>query len=322
MPAEMRGPAAPTGQFRVPQTTSFHLVPIAPFTGPDTAAQFAALTHLTEIAAEQEGSQDRPSEPGQHCGPRRAGRRWRLDPLLRRWQRVPLLRRMPLPLAAVLVTQVALSLRLVWANTAFADEALYLWAGHLEWAHWLHGGDSKVVRGFPTFFSGAPTIYPPLGALADSLGGLATARLLSLVFMLGATALLYAATHRLFDARAAGYAVALFAGIGSTQFLSAFATYDAMALFLLTVAAWAGTRAADAGAVGMAALLALSGAALAAADAAKYASTLFDPVVIGLTALALWRARGLRAAVTGALVVLGMAAAIVAALLVVGGGPF
>ena len=48
------------------------------------------------------------------------------------------------------------------------------------------------VPPFPAYFSGAPVIYPPLAALADSVGGLAGARLLSLVFMLGATALLWA----------------------------------------------------------------------------------------------------------------------------------
>ena len=58
-----------------------------------------------------------------------------------------------------------LSLRLVRADTAFQDEALYLWAGHLEWAHWLHG---TAVPPFPYYFSGAPVIYPPLGALADA----------------------------------------------------------------------------------------------------------------------------------------------------------
>lgn len=36
------------------------------------------------------------------------------------------------PLLAVLAVQAALSLRLVGADTAFQDEALYLWAGHLE----------------------------------------------------------------------------------------------------------------------------------------------------------------------------------------------
>ena len=104
-----------------------------------------------------------------------------------------------LPLLIVLAVQAALSVRLVWADTAFQDEATYLWAGHLEWAHWLHG---TPIPPFPTYFSGAPVIYPPLGALADSVGGLAGARVLSLVFMLGATALLWATAGRLY--RAAG----------------------------------------------------------------------------------------------------------------------
>jgi hypothetical protein len=73
----------------------------------------------------------------------------------------------PWPLLAVLAVQAGLSLRLVWSNTAFQDEALYLWTGRLEWAHWLHG---TPVPAFPTYFSGAPTVYPPLGALADSIG--------------------------------------------------------------------------------------------------------------------------------------------------------
>ena len=32
------------------------------------------------------------------------------------------------PLVIVLVLQACLSLRLLWSNTAFADESLYLWA--------------------------------------------------------------------------------------------------------------------------------------------------------------------------------------------------
>ena len=94
-----------------------------------------------------------------------------------------------LPLLAVLVVQAILSLRLVRADTAFQDEALYLWAGHLEWAHWLH---SAPIPPFPAYFSGAPVIYPPLAAVADNLGGLTAARILSLAFMLGATTFLWA----------------------------------------------------------------------------------------------------------------------------------
>src|ERR1700743_2011050 len=43
------------------------------------------------------------------------------------------------PLVPILILQAALSARLIRADTAFQDEALYLWAGHLEWASLLHG---------------------------------------------------------------------------------------------------------------------------------------------------------------------------------------
>jgi hypothetical protein len=235
-----------------------------------------------------------------------------------RWQRLPLLGRISLPLAAVLGIQAGLSLRLVWSNTAFADEALYLWAGHIEWAHWLKGAPI-ASEALPTYFSGAPVIYPPLGALADSLGGLAAARLLSLAFMLGATLLLYATTRRLFDARSSMFAVALFAGTGATQFLGAFATYDAMALFLLTLATWGAVRASDCRLVPPVMLLAMSAGAMALADAAKYAATLFDPVVLAVAALALWRTGGARRAIAGTATLLGVAAALAGAGLWVAG---
>ena len=163
--------------------------------------------------------------------------------------------------------------RLLHANTAFEDEALYLWAGHLEWAHWLHGARIPV---FPTYFSGAPVIYPPLGALADSIGGLAGARILSLVFMLGATVLLWATTTRLYGQRAAFFAAGLWAVIGPTQRLGAFATFDAMALFLVAFAAWCVTGGRRRREVTR---WMLAGAcAMVFANATKYASALFDPI--------------------------------------------
>ena len=99
------------------------------------------------------------------------------------------------PLLVVLAVQAGLSLRLLRADTASQSEARYLRAGHLEWAHWLHG---TPIPPFPKYFSGAPDIYPPIGAVADSIGGLAGARVLSLAFMLGATILLWSVTARLF----------------------------------------------------------------------------------------------------------------------------
>ena len=193
------------------------------------------------------------------------------------------------PLLAVLPVQVVLSLRLIWSNTAFQDEALYLRAGHLEWARWLH---HAPIPNFPAYFSGAPVIYPPLGALADSIGGLTAARILSLCFMLGVTSLLWATTARLYGQRAALLAAALFATLAGTQFLGAFATFDAMALFLLALAAWLGVRSADCQFRARTALLVTTGVTLAAADAVKYATALFTPVVLAVVALAVWRQRG------------------------------
>ena len=106
------------------------------------------------------------------------------QPPRRTWRR-----RLNWPLSAILALQAALSMGLVWSNTAFGDEATYLSAGRLEWNHWLHGtplpGAGQANFGFAgtfqSYFSGAPQIYPPLGAAAVFLGGLAAARILGLL---------------------------------------------------------------------------------------------------------------------------------------------
>ena len=198
------------------------------------------------------------------------------------------------PLAVVLVIQAALSLRLVWSATAFLDEGEYLTVGRLELAHLLHHAPMPDVA---TYLSGSPIVYPPLAAIADDIGGLAGARLLSLVFMLITTAALYGVTWRLLSSRlAAFFAAALFGWLGTAQFLGAFATYDAMALMLLALATWLGLRAIGADSALRYVLLCAAGLGLAAADAAKYASALFNPVVLTVVTLAAWRADGRKAA--------------------------
>ena len=186
------------------------------------------------------------------------------------------------PLLAVLVVQAILSFRLIWTCTAFQDEGLYLWAGHLEISHWLHG---TPIPPFATYFSGAPVIYPPIGAVADSLGGLAAARGLSLGFMLGATALLWRTTARIFGRRAAFFAAGLFALLGLTLHVGAFATFDALAMLLLAVSVWCAVTASgrDDDATGW---VVASAVALALANATAYSSAIFDPVVILLAILA------------------------------------
>jgi hypothetical protein len=90
-------------------------------------------------------------------------------------------------------------------------------------------------------------------------------------------------------------AAGLFATLAGTQFLGALATYDAMALFLLVLAAWLGVRSASRQFPGRTALLITAGVVLAVADAVKYATVLYAPVVLAAAALAVWQRHGKRA---------------------------
>jgi Dolichyl-phosphate-mannose-protein mannosyltransferase len=219
-----------------------------------------------------------------------------------------------LPLVAVLAVQAVLSLRLLHADTAFQDEALYLWAGHRQIANLLHG---TPLPPFPAYFSGAPVLYPPLGALADSLGGLAAARALSLIFMLGATALVWGTTSLLCNRRAAFFAAALFALIGPTLHLGAFATYDALSVFLIAFACWCVVRAGDRR--DATAWMIVAGIILAVANATAYSTTLFDPVVILVALLVAMPRPGGRQAVSRCLVLFTVVGVLLAIGLLVGG---
>jgi hypothetical protein len=221
------------------------------------------------------------------------------------------------PLLPVLLVQAVLSLRLVRADTAFQDEALFLWAGHLQWAHWLHG---TLLPPFPYYFSGAPVIYPPLGALADSVGGLAGARVLSLVFMLGATALLWSTTRRLFGRRSAFFAAALFAVLGPVLELGALATIGALSVFFVALAAWLAMRSGTAG--GVRARMVLAGVALGLANATRYSTLLFDVFVPVLAVLAVLPTVGIRIALRRAAILVGTLAAFLAVSLLLGGSSY
>jgi putative flippase GtrA/GT2 family glycosyltransferase len=191
-------------------------------------------------------------------------------------------RRLPRPIMAICAIQAALSLTLVWSNTAFVDEADYLWIGHLETAQWLHGTSWPSVYADQTL-SGSPFIYPPLGALADSIGGLAGARILSLMFMLGATILLYLTASRLFDRTTALFASALWAFTEPTIRL-AFATFDPLSILLTALSAWlivqAGYRRHRGEFVASAAVI------LALANVTAYSGIAIDPVVVAFAFLA------------------------------------
>ncbi len=121
---------------------------------------------------------------------------------------------------------------------------------------------------------------------------------------------------RLFGRRAAFFAAALFAVSGPTLHLGAFATYDALAVLLVALAAWCAVRPADR-AEGTGWMVA-AGAALAVANAAAYWSALFDPVVLALVLLTTLQSGGRLAARRCAIVLLVVVALLTAGLLIGG----
>jgi hypothetical protein len=220
-----------------------------------------------------------------------------------------------LVLLPVLVVQSLAALRLALTRSAFVDEATYGYAGSQELLHWIHG---IPVANFQEWFSGAPVVYGPLDAIATSVGGLTGGRMLSLAFMLGATLLLYGTGSQLFGRVAGLLGAATFAGLATVQFLSALATFDAMALCCLAGAAYLVVRAG--GRLDMPSIIYSTVAAptlLAVADAAKYATALWDPFLVGLAVVVpvmagrSWRhgfVRGARFAVLLTLLIAGMLA--------------
>jgi 4-amino-4-deoxy-L-arabinose transferase-like glycosyltransferase len=184
-----------------------------------------------------------------------------------------------LPVAGILLMQAVLSIRVLHVSAASGDEALYIYSGHQLIHELWHGGGSPY---YETYFSGAPVIYPVLAAMLDHLGGLTLVRLMSGIFMLISTSLLYLTAKRIFGYWPGVVAALLFASLGITQGLGAYATFDAMSLMLIAFAAYCATRAATSSRW----LLAIP-PVLLLANATKYASIIFDPIVILLAAFML-----------------------------------
>ena len=143
------------------------------------------------------------------------------------------------PVVAVLAMQAFASIRLLYATGASSDEALYIYSGHQLVHEMWHGGGSPY---YENYFSGAPVIYPVLAAMLDHAGGLVLVRAVSSVFMLIATGLLFATTRRLFGYWPAVVAAGLYAALGITQGLGAYATFDALALMLMAFAAYCAAK--------------------------------------------------------------------------------
>jgi 4-amino-4-deoxy-L-arabinose transferase-like glycosyltransferase len=179
-------------------------------------------------------------------------------------------------LALIVLFQGLISL-LTLHNTAFQDEALYLLAGRQIFNGWVGLPHVSVPWGY--YFSGYPYVYPVIGGVLDMLGGVALARMFSLLCMIGLTLSVYYVTKQLFDQVSAILAAALFASQGTVLFLGQLATYDALCLLFLGLATVLAIRISIArrpwAILGIGPLLTL-------AFLAKYAALLFAPIPLAL----------------------------------------
>src|SRR6266700_1780825 len=182
-------------------------------------------------------------------------------------------------LPTILVFQ-ALLCWILLKNTAFEDEALYIYAGEQIWQHWLHG--LPLLENYSYFISGNPYVYPIIAGPLDMLGGLELVRSFSLVCMLIVTSCGYYVTKQLFDQKSAIFAAIFFVCQGPVLFLSRLATYDSLCLCLVAIGMALAVNASLAQrpwrALGIGPFLVL-------AFFAKYAALLFIPPVLATLAL-------------------------------------
>lgn len=182
------------------------------------------------------------------------------------------------PLLAVLALQSVVAITTLH-NSAFQDEALYLYAGRQIIHHW--GGGPAPLADYAFYFSGYPYIYPPIGGFLDMIGGLSLARDFSLACMLGVTSIVYLVTGRLFGRRAATFGAATYGSIGTVLFLSRLATYDPLCLLLIAVSVGAAVLG---GSTRRPWPVLGTGPAIVLAILAKYAALLFIPATFSLVA--------------------------------------
>jgi len=175
-----------------------------------------------------------------------------------------------LPLLIILVFHSVVSLSSY--NLADHDEALYIMTGQ----KFMETETITEAMRSGLYLSGTPYLYPVLAGHLDTIGGLSLARSLSLVFILIAISNMYFLTLDLFDKPTAIVAAIIFAAQPSIIFMSNFATFDAMALGLVTCATTLAIRASH----GRGFLsVVLCGLYIMVAAMSKYAVVAFAPFV-------------------------------------------
>lgn len=189
------------------------------------------------------------------------------------------LKKIYLPLASILVFQALISV-LALRNTAFQDEALYLFAGREIFFSWIK--HAVVAEHYGRFFAGFPNFYPVIGGLLDMVGHVEAARMFNTACMLAVTACVYVITKTLINRESAMFAAVLYAFQAPVLYIGRLATHDALSLALLAASITAAITAGKTSRLG-AALLA--GPLLLAACATKYSAILFVPTVIAISIL-------------------------------------
>lgn len=187
-------------------------------------------------------------------------------------------------LLGVLAMQALLSLRL--GASASPEEAVNLVVGRQEYAHLIDG--TAVTTDLVDRISGSASLYPVLAGAADEIHGLVAVRLLSLLFALVATALLYSLTRRMFNERVASCAAAAYSVLQSTVVVGSYASPEALALMLVAFAAWIVVYTDRAPVVAV--LAAVPVAALAAA--VNHTSALVLPTLLLLAVHTAWPYKG------------------------------
>lgn len=183
------------------------------------------------------------------------------------------------PLLLSLATQAVVSVATLH-NTAFQDEALYLYAGRQLFRYWM--GGPVPLDHYAFYFSGYPGVYPVIGGILDMIGGLELARSFSLLCMLGVNVIIYVITQKLFQRPAAIFASAIYASLGTVLFVGRLATFDAMCLFLIALAT---AFALQTSASRRPWLSLMIGPLLALSILSKYAAMLFTLPVLALLVL-------------------------------------
>lgn len=181
------------------------------------------------------------------------------------------------PLLLILALQGIISLATLH-NTAFQDEALYLYAGRQLFRYYWMGGPVPLDH-YAFYFSGYPGVYPLLGGMLDMIGGLELARAFSLFSMMGVNTIIYASTQKFFQRPAAIFASATYASLGTVLFVGRLATFDALCLFLIALATATAFQVSTSRHAWLSLLI---GPLLVLSILAKYAAMLFALPVLGI----------------------------------------